>query len=331
MGYIENGSEIAQKLYNQYGWKRNPIVAYLANVQQEAGCDPTNFQGADGDWSQGVGLNQWTPGTNLQERARAIGRTDYLTIDCQLAVTDYERKNGIQYYATSAYNLSFNEFIQSTKDIEWLTYAWEANYERAGAPMMENRLRYAREWDARIDGILKNIVEEAVQWAINIAHDSSHGYDQANRWGPDYDCSSFLTTSYREAGLNIEGGTGVNTANMRSYFMEAGFQDITNQVNFQTGSGMMRGDVLITGQKGHTAMSIGNGQVVQASINEFGGTVGGQTGDQTGEEIWVTNYYNYPWGFCLRYPGGGGTPIEPQNVVFVRWIPGNKGEMIWNQ
>ena len=27
-------------------------------------------------------------------------------------------------------------------------------------------------------------------------------------------------------------------------------------------------------------MSIGDGQVVQASINEFGGTVGGQTGDR---------------------------------------------------
>ena len=117
---------------------------------------------------------------------------------------------------------------------------------------------------------LKNIVEEAVQWAIDTANDSSHGYDQGNRWGPDYDCSSFLTTAYRKAGLSIGGGTAVNTANMRSYFMAAGFQDVTSQVNFRSGSGIIRGDVLITGQKGHTAMSIGDGQVVQASINEFG-------------------------------------------------------------
>ena len=173
MGYLENGTEVAQKLYTQYGWSRNPIVAYLGNIQQESSIDPTNFQGADGDWSMGVGFNQWTPGTNLQERAQAIGRTDYLTIDCQLAVMDYERRAGIQYYATSSYNLSFDEFIKSTNDIEWLTYAWEANYERAGSPMMENRLRYAREWDARIDGILnlRNVVEEAVEWAIEIAND----------------------------------------------------------------------------------------------------------------------------------------------------------------
>mgnify|MGYP000335029678 CR=1 FL=1 len=142
-------------------------------------------------------------------------------------------------------------------------------------------------------------------------HISGNGIEKDVVTGPDGTSSSFLTTAYREAGLNIGGGTGVNTANMRSYFMAAGFQDVSNQVNFQTGSGIVRGDVLITGQKGHTAMSIGNGKVVQASINEFGGTVGGQTGDQTGEEIWVTNYYNYPWGFCLRYPGGGSsTPID---------------------
>ena len=141
MGYIENGTEIAKKLNEQYGWARNPIVAYLANAQQESNLNPASFQSGQGNWNSGVGLNQWTPRTNLQTRARAIGRTDYLTIDCQLAVTDYERRTGIQYYATSAYNISFNDFIKSSSDIEWLTYAWEANYERAGTPMMENRLR----------------------------------------------------------------------------------------------------------------------------------------------------------------------------------------------
>lgn len=73
MGYLENGTEVAQKLYTQYGWSRNPIVAYLGNIQQESSIDPTNFQGADGDWSMGVGFNQWTPGTNLQEVAPCVG------------------------------------------------------------------------------------------------------------------------------------------------------------------------------------------------------------------------------------------------------------------
>ena len=321
MGYIENGTAVAQKLYTQYGWARNPIVGYLGNIQQESGIDPSNFQGADGDWSQGVGFNQWTPGTNLQTRAQAIGRTDYLTMDCQLAVMDYERRTGIQYYATSAYNLSFNEFIKSTRDIEWLTYAFEANYERAGTPMMENRLRYAREWDGRIDSILniRNAVEEAVQWAIGIANDDSHGYDQPGRDGPNYDCSSLICWAYYNAGLNTRPGYTPATFTMREVFLAAGFQDVTSLVNMQTGAGVIRGDVLLNIQN-HTAMSIGNGQVVQASQNEFGGVSGGQTGDQTGQEIWITNYYNYPWDCVLRYPGGGG--VTPSGVYIVRWIPG---------
>ena len=34
--------------------------------------------------------------------------------------------------------------------------------------------------------------EKAVTWAIKIANDPAHGYDQDNRWGPDYDCSSLV-------------------------------------------------------------------------------------------------------------------------------------------
>lgn len=321
MGYLENGTEVAQKLYTQYGWSRNPIVAYLGNIQQESSIDPTNFQGADGDWSMGVGFNQWTPGTNLQERAQAIGRTDYLTIDCQLAVMDYERRAGIQYYATSSYNLSFDEFIRSTNDVEWLTYAWEANYERAGSPMMENRIKYAREWDARIDGILnlRNVVEDAVEWAIGIANDDSHGYDQTHRDGPDYDCSSLLCWAYYNAGLNTRPGYTPATGTMRSVFLSAGFQDVTSQVNLSSGSGLVRGDVLLV-PGSHTEMYIGNGQLVGASINEFGDVTGGQTGDQTGDEIHVHGYYNYPWEYVLRYPGGGGV-TPPLGIYIVRFVP----------
>lgn len=320
MGYIENGTDVALKLYNNYGWARNPIVAYLGNIQQESNIDPTNFQGADGDWSMGVGYNQWTPGTNLQERAQAIGRTDYLTTDCQLAVMDYERRSGIQYYATSTYNLSFDEFIKSTRDIEWLTRAFEANYERAGTPMMENRLQYAREWDERIDSILslRNVVEEAVQWAIGIANDDSHGYDQIHRDGPDYDCSSLISWAYYQAGLDTRPGYTPSTSDMRRIFLSAGFQDVTSQVQLSTGTGLIRGDVLLV-PGSHTEMYIGNGQNVAARINEHGETTGGATGDQTGQEICVRNYYNYPWDYVLRYPGGGS--VTPTGVYIVRWIP----------
>ena len=35
-------------------------------------------------------------------------------------------------------------------------------------------------------------IDRAVDWALAMARDDRHGYDQEKRWGPDYDCSSFV-------------------------------------------------------------------------------------------------------------------------------------------
>ena len=35
-------------------------------------------------------------------------------------------------------------------------------------------------------------VEKAVQIAVGIANDNSHGYSQTSRRGPDYDCASLV-------------------------------------------------------------------------------------------------------------------------------------------
>lgn len=43
-------------------------------------------------------------------------------------------------------------------------------------------------------------IDKAIQWALKIAKDPSHGYDQTKRWGPDYDCSSFLITAWDQIG-----------------------------------------------------------------------------------------------------------------------------------
>lgn len=151
---------------------------------------------------------------------------------------------------------------------------------------------------------MANEIEQAIQWAVSIAEDDSHGYDQGNRWGPDYDCSALLITAWENAGVPVKQNGASYTGDMYAGFTASGFSDVTGEVNVSTGDGLIRGDVLLG--SGHTAMYIGDGQVVQASQNEFGGITGGQTGDQTGKEIWVTNYYNFPWNSVLRYPGGGG-------------------------
>lgn len=144
-------------------------------------------------------------------------------------------------------------------------------------------------------------VEGAVRWAINIANDNSHGYDQRNRWGnPDYDCSALVISAFQQAGIPLKSAGANYTGNIYDAARSVGFADVTGGVNRANADGMRRGDILLS-RGHHTAIYIGNGQVVQASSNEHGGITGGRPGDQNGREIWVTRYYNFPWTDVLRY------------------------------
>lgn len=165
----------------------------------------------------------------------------------------------------------------------------------------------------------KQTIEKAVTWALQIAQDPAHGYDQTHRWGPDYDCSSLMISAWQQAGVPVKEAGATYTGNMRSAFLRCGFEDVTAEINLKTGAGLQRGDILLNTQH-HTAMSIGSGQIVHASINEKGKATGGKSGDQTGREICVRSYYKYSkgWDKVLRYVGSreeengqkGGTSVE---------------------
>ena len=144
-----------------------------------------------------------------------------------------------------------------------------------------------------------SVVDKAVEWAVSIANDESHGYSQYNRWGPDYDCSSLVITAYEKAGVPVKSKYGAErTTNMKSTFKKAGFVDVTAQINLKTGKGLKKGDVLW--RKGHTEMMCTSKKRVGAHIAETGG-VHGEKGDQTGKEICIYNYSG-DWTTVLRYP-----------------------------
>ena len=146
-----------------------------------------------------------------------------------------------------------------------------------------------------------SVIDKAIEWALAIANDPSHGYDQNVRWGPDYDCSSLVISAFKAAGLPL---TATYTGNMKYDFLRNGFVDASTLgvVEFNMGAGLKRGDVLLNEQH-HTAIYLGDGRVVQASSNERGGIKGGRSGDQTGREIGISPYRNYPWDIVLRYVG----------------------------
>ena len=159
-----------------------------------------------------------------------------------------------------------------------------------------------------------SVIESAVNFAVNIANDDSHGYSQdANKRfaGTDFDCSSLVITAFRQAGLDLK---STFTGNMYNDFIAHGFKDVTGTVNVGNGSGIIRGDVLLHETR-HTAIYIGNGQIVHASSSENGGKYG-QPGDQAGREVCVRSYYNYPWQKVLRYQEeSAAEPIQKGDIT----------------
>lgn len=313
------------RYFSGQGWSLNAIAGICGNMQSESTINPGVWQSLnEGNNSGGFGLVQWTPATNYTNWAKSNGY-DIADPVGQLYWIDKLSGSSGQWIATSTYNMSWEAFKKSGETPEYLASAFLKNFERAGVEVESDRRTNARYYYNLMSGYDTNskAIESAVTWAINIANDDSHGYDQTYRWGPDYDCSSFLITAYQQAGIKVKDAGATYTGNMYNAFIKCGFQDVTSSVNLSTGDGVQRGDILLNTVH-HTAMSIGNGQVVNASQNEHGGATGGTTGDQTGKEIYVRSYYNYPWDYVLRLPGGsggsggGGTQT---GIYIVRFIP----------
>jgi len=169
------------------------------------------------------------------------------------------------------------------------------------------------------------IPEKAVQFMLDTARNDEHGYDQGSRWGnPDYDCSSLVITAYKKAGVPL---TCTYTGNMRSDMLRNGFAIPVN-VDLRTGANLQPGDVLLN-EANHTAMYIGNGQIVHATGNEWGGATGGQPGDQTGKEICIAPYFNFPWDFCLRYVREEPTPTPQPTPSDGGTYIVQKGDTLW--
>jgi peptidoglycan hydrolase CwlO-like protein len=130
-------------------------------------------------------------------------------------------------------------------------------------------------------------VTKAVQIMENLCSDSSHGYSQSNRWGPDFDCSSSVIYSLQEAGFDT---AGANSSHDISALTGCGWAKVGT-------SELSAGDILVNEQC-HLAMYVGGGQVA-----EFVSDYDGSSGDSGGNESYVHAYYSFPWDYALRYTG----------------------------
>lgn len=146
-------------------------------------------------------------------------------------------------------------------------YATSSTYVENNMSLIEqyNLMQYDRKGDNM--GKIEKAVQQMEAWA----KDNSHGYDQIYRWGEkgDFDCSAAVIQACENAGIPVKSNGATYTGNMLDVFKNCGFKDITGKVNLATGTGLIRGDILLNTLY-HTAMYCGNGKEVEASINEKG-------------------------------------------------------------
>lgn len=136
------------------GWTLEAICGFLGNTQVESTHNPGIYQDLNTTHPQpwGYGLVQWTPYDAYWKWCEDNGYQKD-TMEGAIARLNYERANGLQYYPTTAYPETFNEYIKSTKEPEYLAYAWLNNYERPENINQPIRKTYARYWYEQFQGL----------------------------------------------------------------------------------------------------------------------------------------------------------------------------------
>lgn len=127
------------------GFTLNAVSAILGNMARESNVNPGIWQNLKVNYKLGYGLVQWTPASNVINWLKQNGYSiDSGEGQCNRIL--WEKRNGFQYYETRPYPLSFNQFSLSTQDVEYLTRAFFANYERGNPAKadMEGRIEWAK-------------------------------------------------------------------------------------------------------------------------------------------------------------------------------------------
>lgn len=161
--------------------------------------------------------------------------------------------------------------------------------------------------------IIQAVINDAVEFAVNIANDNNHGYSQRIRSlyeiddPKSFDCSSLACTAYYYAFLKNGLTTQARylkehcsyTGNMLN-MCNCGFEIVAR--NQTAHSQMQKGDLELNVTH-HVAMAINRDNIVHARSSE--GTT--DTKDNSGNEIRTQPWYLYShgWTHRLRFTGNG--------------------------
>lgn len=168
--------------------------------------------------------------------------------------------------------------------------------------------------NSKIDA--QKIIDDAVEFALKMANDNTHGYSQKYRSlyniinPKSFDCSSLILTSYYYAftknGFSEQAGFLKDNCSYTGNMLEltnVGFEIVAKK---QTAHAkMVKGDIELNINY-HTAMAVDSDTLVHARSSE--GTM--DTLDNSGNEIHTQAWYEYSkgWDYRLRFTGKGLNP-----------------------
>lgn len=240
--------------------------------------------------------------TSFQEAVAAYEQYKVTKDNIQIAKSNYDKAvsigdNGNASKFSSEYSSLSNQLNSIKSKIESAL----ANVRSAVLEATSNSVQDLATGKTIAGGSAASAIQSAIDWAIAIAADNTHGYSQQTRNGnPNYDCSSLVINAWEAAGIPVkEAGAGY-TGNMRRAFTSVGFEWIPGNPSVDS---LQPGDVLLN-ENSHTEMYIGDGKNVGAH-----GDFDGRNGDSSGREINIQNYRG-SWQGVLRYVGDGAASVK---------------------
>lgn len=144
-------------------------------------------------------------------------------------------------------------------------------------------------------------LDKAISNMNKLVKDNTHGYSQAHREGPDYDCSSSVSKALRDAGFPVP--LGCNTSSIYYYLLKSGYHIIDKN------AALKPGDIWLRRRDTELARAKGSGHIAMmyssTLVMEFSSSRGHpEKGDQTGTEAWCHPWVStrkHDFEFLLRY------------------------------
>lgn len=153
------GSDTAQKVWNYFtgaGYSKAATAGILGNMQQESGVNPASIQG--NGKGPAAGIVQWENYNTKSSRWKAMSDyaaskgKDWTDLGSQLEFIDKELKTLGSFWSyqpnmskAGTTGTSYEAWKQSTS-VDTATRQFEGAFERAGKPMMDNRISAANKY-----------------------------------------------------------------------------------------------------------------------------------------------------------------------------------------